>query len=70
MVGPSAAAPGVAARRRPGVPFVEVVGPAPAAALAPRPFEVVLGGDVTVRVPPAFDAAALRALLGVLGRSC
>ena len=61
---------GVATRRRPGVPFVEVVGPAPSAAPAPSPFEVVLGGEVTVRVPPAFDAAALRQLLGVLGRSC
>ena len=61
---------GVSASRRPGVPFVEVVAPAPPAAPAPSPFEVVLGGEVTVRVPPAFDAAALRQLLGVLGRSC
>jgi transposase-like protein len=61
---------GDSAPRRPGVPFVEVVALAPPAAPAPSPFEVVLGGDVTVRVPAAFDTAALRQLLGVLGRSC
>ena len=53
-----------------GGPFVEVVAPVPPAAPGPCPFEIVLGGDVTVRVPVAFDAAALRQLLGVLGRSC
>lgn len=57
-------------RQRPGVPFIEVGGLAAPAASAPSPFEVVLGGDVTIRVPAAFDAAALRQLLGVLGRSC
>jgi hypothetical protein len=61
---------GVAARRRRGVPFVEVVGPAAPAAPAPSAFEIILGGDVTVRVPAVFDAAGLRQLLGVLGRSC
>ena len=33
---------------------------------AQRPFEVVLPGGRTLRVPPRFDPAALRLLLGVL----
>jgi hypothetical protein len=32
----------------------------------PSPFEVVLAGGRTLRVPPRFDAAALRGLLAVL----
>jgi hypothetical protein len=33
---------------------------------SPSPFEVVLAGGRTLRVPPRFDAAALRGLLAVL----
>jgi hypothetical protein len=33
---------------------------------SPSPFEVVLPGGRTLRVPPGFDAAALRQLLAVL----
>ena len=44
----------------------------PAAAASPAPLEVVLGQGRVVRVPPGFDAAALRQLLAVLeeGPSC
>lgn len=57
--------------------FVEVVTPGaleevPAAQAAcvetatPQPFHLVLPGGVEVRVPPRFDAAALRALVAAL----
>ena len=32
----------------------------------PQPFEVVLGGDKTIRIPAGFDAAELRRLIQVL----
>lgn len=68
---PAAATPSVTASRRrttrraspdAGSPmtFVEL----PAA--APEPFEVVLPSSLRVRVPPGFDAPALRRLLDVL----
>ena len=52
----------------PTVVVEKVVAPVPPAMPAPS-FELVFDG-VTVRVPAAFDAAALRAVLGVLGRPC
>ena len=56
--------------RRPAGPFVEVVASALPSAPTPSVFEVVLRGEVTVRVPAGFDVAALRQLLGVLGQPC
>ena len=39
-----------------------------AAAVAPLPFELELGADRKLRIPPQFDAAALDRLLAVLER--
>ena len=51
-------------RRRRRTDFVEVaVGPK---APAPPPLEVVLPGDLRVRIPPDFDETTLRRLLGAL----
>jgi len=47
-------------------PFVAVQVVGDEQPTAQRPFEVVLPGGRTLRVPPGFDSAALRQLLAVL----
>ena len=47
-------------------PFVAVQVVGDDQSSAERPFEVVLPGGRTLRVPPRFDSVALRQLLGVL----
>lgn len=49
-----------------GPAFVEIAPLLAGQLTASEPFEVVLGGDVRLRVPQSFDEPALRRLLAVL----
>jgi transposase-like protein len=48
------------------ITFHELVVRPSSSALQGAPFEIVLGSSLVVRVPPSFDAEALRRLLEVL----
>lgn len=49
-----------------GPAFVEIAPLLAGSLTASEPFEVVLGEDVRLRIPPSFDESALRRLLAVL----
>jgi hypothetical protein len=62
------------ARLSASAPFVEVISTSPpsqalrsAGGGSPDSFEVILREGVRIRVPPRFDAGALRSLLAALG---